>query len=134
MQITPANSLNFNARFLDSKDLKKVANYAVEHGMFDELNKARQNIDSSYIQTRIDFKFAETDAGNPAIIFTRYSPRKSISFPQYKEDYIISRPVIYTANEPVNPLKFALEKIIKMGQSVPNNNIFKRVVIESSKQ
>ena len=39
---------NFNAKFIQSDDLKKIADYAVEHGKFEKLNQARKNIDSFY--------------------------------------------------------------------------------------
>ena len=130
MQISPVDSINFNARFLKSRDMEKVANYAIEHGMFKELNEARLNIDSSYLLTKIDLKLAETEDGYPAAIFTRLIPRKSVPFPKYVEDYRVSRPMVYTSNAQISPFRFGMDLIIQMGSNVPNNKVFKRVVIE----
>ena len=130
MQTTQISPVSFNARFLYSKDLEQIANYAIEHNRAQRLNQASKNIDSSYVQTKILVNIGETTGGYPTVEFVRYAPRKSVPFPQNENDYNISRPIVFTSGKHVNPLKFALERIIKMGNDVPNNSIFKRVVVD----
>ena len=128
MQISSINSIGFGARFIHSEDLKNIAQYAIENGKAAELNQARKNIDSIYLKTRIGVRVFEIVGGYPGVEFTRYVPKSVVSFPTYESDYATSKITYYTA-EKMDILQFALDKIIKMGTDIPNNKIFKRVVV-----
>ena len=121
---------NFKAKFLNSASLKLVADYAVEHGKFDKLNQARKNIDSAYLQTRIRVDIGETKKGFPLVSFTRFSPKSNVAVAKTFDDYKQSKVTIFESSKNANPLKFALEKIIKMGNNAPHNNMYKKVVVD----
>lgn len=121
---------NFKAKFLNSASLKLVADYTVEHGKFDKLNQARKNIDSAYLQTRIRVDIGETKKGFPLVSFTRFSPKPNVAVAKTFDDYKQSKVTIFESSKNVNPLKFALEKIIKMGNNAPHNNMYKKVVVD----
>lgn len=121
---------NFKAKFLTSESLKLVANYAVEHGKFDKLNQARKNIDSSFLQTRIRVDIGETKKGFPLVSFTRFSPKSNVAVAKTFDDYKQSKVTIFESSKKMNPLKFAMEKIIKMGNNAPHNNMYKKVVVD----
>lgn len=123
-----SNNVTFGAKFLHSNDLKQVADYAVEHGKFDKLNQARKNIESAYLTTRIRLEISESKSGKPVLNFTKFMPKKSVGVAYSFDDYHEVKTVSYKSEKKVNPLKFALEKIIKMGNSVPDNKIFRNVV------
>ena len=130
MEIKNVNpNLNFQAKFTDSKDMRKIVQYAVEKGKFDKLNNARKNIESAYLRTRLLVDIFDKN-GQPGIRFTRYVPKNCVVIPKNSDDYEIKRVVEYISSKKCNPLKFAFEKIVKMGQCVPNNRIFKNVVIK----
>ena len=46
-----------------------------------------------------------------------------------KNDYKKIKSVTYTSEKKDNPLWFAMNKIIEMGKNVPNNDIFKEVIM-----
>ena len=130
MEIKNFNSnLYFQAKFLDSADMRSIAQYAVEKGKFNKLNNARKNIESAYLRTRLSVDIFDKN-GKPCIRFTRYVPKRFVVVPKNYEDYQIKSVIEYTSSKKCNPLKFALEKIVKMGQGVPNNRIFKNVVVK----
>ena len=122
------NQLNFQAKFLHSESLKQVADYAVEKGKFSQLNHARKNIDKSFFTTRLRFDFGEIDS-KPYVTFTRYDLKPGVIVPQSLEDYKAPKYYTFQSNKKCNPLKFALEQILKMGRSAPKNNMYKQVVI-----
>lgn len=120
----------FGAKFLHSESLKQVAEYAVEHGKFDKLNSARKNIDSAYLQTKIRVDVGVNKKGFPSLTFTRFEPKKSVLIPMKADDYQMTKVTVVESSKNCNPFKFAMEKIIKMGNDAPKNNLFKRVVAE----
>ena len=123
------NQPAFQAKFLNSKSLKMIADYAVEKGKFKKLNTARKNIDKSRLTTllRVDIFKKEDKCG---ITLTKYIPKDNILVPEYMDDYIITNIKTYETTKTSNPLKFGLEKIIKLGNNAPHNNMFKEVVIK----
>lgn len=129
--ITPTQQYNqnFQAKFLYSKDLENVAKYAVEHGKFDKLNQARKNIESAHLPKRLLLNIDKNKDGNTVVKFTRLVPRKTVIIPTKMEDYSIKKVREYICYDKTNPLKFALQKIIKLGNDAPNNNMYKDVVV-----
>ena len=127
------NQPAFQAKFLNSQSLKMIADYAVEKGKFQELNTARKNIDKCRFSTylRVDIFKKENKCG---ISFTRYVPKDNVIIPKYMDDYIITKVKTYETTKTSNPLKFGLEKIIKLGNNAPHNNMFKEVVIKGRRK
>ena len=130
MQIQNTNNYQtaFQAKFLHSDDLKRVADYAVEHNKFAKLNQARKNIDSAFLLTRLKLNISQNSDGYPVVSFTRYVPKKNVNIAYSMDDFAESKTTSFTASQKMNPLKFALEKIIKLGNGAPKNNMFKTVV------
>ena len=119
----------FQAKFLNSQSLKLIAEYAVEKGEFKKLNTARKNIDRSNLTTRLRVDiFKEQD--KCGITFTRYVPKDNVLVPKTMDDYIITKVKTYETTNTSNPLEFGLQKIIKLGNNAPHNNMFKEVVIK----
>ena len=127
------NQPSFQAKFLNSKSLKMIADYAVEKGKFQELNTARKNIDKCRFSTylRVDIFKEENKCG---ITFTRYVPKDNVIVPKYMDDYNITKVKTYETTKTSNPLKFGLEKIIKLGNNAPHNNMFKEVVAKGHRK
>ena len=127
------NQPTFEAKFLNSQSLKMIADYAVEKGKFQKLNTARKNINKSRFSTllRVDIFKEENKCG---VTFTRYTPKDNIIVPEFMDDYIITKIKTYETTKTSNPLKFGLEKIIKLGNNAPHNNMFKEVVIKGCRK
>ncbi len=128
MQITNNTNTSFRAKFLDSESLRLVADYAVEHGKFDKLNAARKNIDKTCLQTRLRFDMGENN-GKPFVSFTKFVPKKNVLVANSMDDFVASKSVVCESSKKMNLLKFALEKIIKLGNNAPNNKMYKSVVL-----
>lgn len=128
---TPKNKPAFQAKFLNSESLKMVADYAVERGKFEKLNQARKNISTAYLQKRIRMDIGE-DNGKPFVSFTRYRLKDGLIEPKQTGDLIQEKVTILKSEKACNPLKFAFEKIIKMGNGVPQNKMFQNVVIKKN--
>lgn len=132
MEVKNYNSnIQFQAKFLKSDSLTDIVNYAVEHGKFDKLNKARKNIDNAYLRYRLKVQLCFTD-GKPTVIISRYEPPKR-KFVMSLDDYELTAQTEFIAKKQRNPLKFALEKLIELGNNAPNNNMYKKVVVEKGK-
>lgn len=119
---------NFKAKFLKSESLKLVADYAVEKGKFDKLNQARKNIDMANLTTRLRFDIGEID-GKPFVTFARYDLKPDIIVPKSLEDYKAPKYFIYQSSKKENILKFALERLIKLGNNAPQNKMYKHVIM-----
>lgn len=121
---------NFQARFLHSESLRQVVEYAVEHGKFDKLNTARKNINSYYrdIPKKIFVSVGKGKNNCPFVEFTILGPKRYTRVPNSIDDYRIINKITYQADKKVNPLKFALEKIIKLGNNAPNNKMYQSLM------
>ncbi|HIS35264.1 TPA: hypothetical protein IAC10_01345 [Candidatus Scatousia excrementigallinarum] len=119
----------FQAKFLHSESLKQIADYAVEKGKFNKLNDARKNIDKAFLRTKLKVDIGYDD-NKPFIRFTRFNPKSGVITPQTMDDLKLEKKVIYKSDKKVNILKFALEKLIKLGNSAPDNNMYKNIVIK----
>ena len=130
MNILPHQTINpnFQAKFLHSESLKLVADYAVEKGKFDKLNQARKNIDTSNLTSRLRFDIGEVN-GRPFVTFARYDLKPNVVVPQSLDDYKAPKFYLYESCKKCDMLKFAYERIIKMGNNVPNNRLFRQVVL-----
>jgi|GEM_PF-6152176 hypothetical protein len=122
------NQTSFQAKFLHSDSLQQLAQYSVEHGKFDKLNTARKNIDSAFLSTRLKVDIFEEN-GKPGVSFTRFVPKKNVLIAKYQDDFEQAKVVTFKSEKKCNPLKFALEKIIKLSNNAPHNNMYKNVVI-----
>lgn len=123
-------NINFNAKFVKSDSLKDVVNYAIEHGQFDRLNKARKELDSSYkgLRTRLKLDIYYND-DYPTVIFSRFEPKKN-SLGISEKDYELTAQTEHVSSKKMNALKFALERIIKLANNAPDNKLYKKVVLE----
>lgn len=122
------NQTSFQAKFLQSDSLQQLAQYSVEHGKFDKLNAARKNIDSAFLSTRLKVDIFEEN-GKPGVSFTRFVPKKNVLIAKYQDDFEQAKVVTFKSEKKCNPLKFALEKIIKLSNNAPHNNMYKNVII-----
>ena len=127
MKINRTSNVNFQAKFLKSDSLQQVVNYAIERGKFDKLNTARKNIDNTHFSTRLMVDVGD-DEGRPFVRFTRYNLKPNAPLNYTMEDFRQEKTTVFKSSVKMNPLKFALEKIIKMGNDAPHNNIYKKVV------
>lgn len=127
MKINRTSNINFQAKFLKSDSLEQVVNYAIERGKFDKLNTARKNIDNTHFSTRLMVDVGD-DEGRPFVSFTRYNLKPNAPLNYTMEDFRQEKTTVFKSSVKMNPLKFALEKIIKMGNDAPHNNIYKKVV------
>ena len=128
MQIQSSSSqIGFRARFLHSESLQKVAEYAVEHGKFDKLNRSRLDISKHYIDRRLMFDLGTDEKGFPYAVFTRYVPKYS-RIPQTIDDYKNPLKFVYKSGKKTNPLKYGLQLLIKLGNNAPHNKMYKNVI------
>lgn len=119
----------FGAKFLHSEALKQIAQYAVERGKFDKLNQARKNIDKSNLRTRIKVDFGVNDKGFPFVTFARYEPQKDVLIAKSMEDYTITKVKTCESSKKENVVKFAFQKILKMSNDAPKNNLYRKIVV-----
>ncbi len=122
------NVLSFRARFFNSESLRSVANYAAEHGKFEKLNNSRKNIEKYYFNRRLLVDIGEKE-GKPYITFTRFVQKPEVIVPKTMLDFKQDKVVTIQSEKRMNPLKFAFEKLVKLGNEAPKNNMFKNIVI-----
>lgn len=125
-------SPSFKAKFLYSDSLKQVADYAAERGKFGKLNEARKNIDKAALRTRLLLDAGINEKGDAFVSFTKFAPKKDVVIPKSMDDYIKSEPIVFTTGKTKNWIKFAYEKILKLGNSAPENNMYKRIVLNKN--
>jgi len=132
MNINNNNSnVNFQAKFFKNDDLTSIVKYAQEHGKFDKLNKARKEIDNNYqtLRTRLKVDICYTD-NYPTVIFSRYQPQKDCIALSGKDYELTAQTEFICPKKGQNPLKFALDRIIKLSQGAPESKMYKKVVID----
>lgn len=121
---------SFQAKFTKSDSLTEIVKYAKEKGKFEKLNQARKNIESAYLTRRIQVDLFY-DGERPAIIYTRFEPKYKLDHVATNpEDYEVRARHSFSSTKKGNILDFALRHIIRMGNSVPDNKIFKKVVVD----
>ena len=127
--INSVNTPSFGAKFLYSKSLNDLAKNAVSMGIYDDLYRAKNNIDQAYLRTRIKLDIGMTTDGYPCAIFTTYEPKPRLAEHKCEDDYKISVPKVYVSDKKGESMyKFALRKLVEMGNNAPNNKMFKEVV------
>ncbi len=122
------NNINFQARFLDSEALRRVVTHAAEHGKFDKLNNSRKNIEKYYFNRRLLVDIGEKN-GKPYITFTRFIQKPEVIIPKSMQDFKLDKIVTLQSEKNMNPLKFAYEKLVKLGNEAPKNKMFKNIII-----
>ena len=122
-------SPSFGAKFLHSESLKQIVKYSIEHNKFEKLNQARKNIDSSFFLTRLRVDAGINEKGLPYVTFTRFEPKKSVNVALSMADFQPTKIRLFQSKKKENFLKFALKKIIKLGNNAPKNNMYKYVVV-----
>lgn len=132
MQINqPTYTPNFQARFIYSESLNNIAKFAVENHVFGKLKRMQANISRAHLKTRLQVDIGKNNENIPTVTFTRLYPRFNVRYPQKFDDYTIVKRTTYEAeHQNINPLWFAMQKIIEMGKFAPNNEIFQEVVIK----
>ena len=130
MQVNSINDqTTFHAKFLNTQSMHDIVKYAVEHDKFEKLDAARKKIDTQFLRTRISVDIDATKQGFAKLIFRRFVPKCNVIIPKTEADYEISKPIIYEAHTKINPLKYALNKIIMMSNNDAHNKMYKRIVI-----
>lgn len=124
------NQPSFQAKFLNSKSLELITEYAAQKGKIEKLANAVDNIDKAYHKTYLRVDLYEKE-GKPCISFSRFLPKKYVTKVKSKNDLILTHIIEYKSEKASNPFKFALHKLIRLGYDVPNYKLFKEVVIKN---
>lgn len=124
---------NFNAKFIYSDDLKKIADYAVEHGKFEKLNQARKNIDSAYLRKKLYINIGRSENGRPFINFTVFEPKKFVTVPAVNDDFVKVKTIQYVSDKKENPVIYAFKRIIKLGNNAPHNKMYQNLIVSNKK-
>lgn len=135
MYIQPVNNIDFKAKLIRNNSYEDVMQYALEHNKYDKLNQALKNIDNIRKDTFLRMDICYT-GDFPTVVFTRLDRDWDPILQQTRSNYIQKRQVDYISTKKGNPVKFAFEKLIKLGNNAPNNNMYQEVVInkEQSKK
>lgn len=128
------NNTNFKAKFFQSEDLKEIVRYAESKGKIDKLLAAKNNISKNFMTTRILVETGYNEKLYPVVTFSKFIPKPTVVVPKSNEDFLFIRSKTYVANKIQNVYEFALEKIIKMGNNVPANKIYRNVVMSTKRQ
>jgi len=133
MKITQYNYYSapaFNAKFLYSDDLQKIVDYTIEETRnFPKLDAARKNIETSMLNTRLLLELTDFK-GKPAVIISRYNPRKNVVIPKdFERDYALKKKVRFISSKEMDPREFAYKLILKIGANVPNGEMFRKAIL-----
>ena len=120
-------SPKFGMRFADSEALSNIAQYAVEKGKFEQLNKARLEIDKVYLRHKLKVDLDVNEKGLPVVIFTKYTPKSHITLPQYESDYTTKK-ITFTSPKKQNTFDYAIYLINKMSHNKCKNEIFEEII------
>ena len=128
MNIQPANNVNFNAKMIKNDSYNDVMKYAMAKNKFTKFLTTLENIDKIRKETLIQMDICYT-GDYPTVVFSRYELGWDPVLQQQTNNYVLKKQVDYISTKKENPLKFALRKLIKLGNNAPDNNMFKEVVI-----
>lgn len=128
MNIQQTNTINFNAKLIHNNSYEEVMKYALEHNKLTKFTTTLENIDKIRKNTYIKMDICYTD-DYPTVVFSRYEQGWNKSLQQATDDYVLKKQVDYISDKKGNPLKYALRKLIKLGNNAPNNKMFQDVVI-----
>lgn len=126
-KINYKNQITFGAKFLNTDAINKVAKYALENGKFEKLNNARKNIESYDYFSKIGVEIKENlKSGQKEFEFTTYTPEYTVKSGKLLTQYKIHKNKF--PSQKANYLKEIYEIIIKMGNSAPQNKLYKKIV------
>ena len=129
MNIQQNSNLSFNAKIVNNKTYDEVMKFALEHNKMTRLLSTLSNIDKIRKDTYIKMDICYTGE-YPSVVFSRYEKGWDRSLQMPTEDYILKRQVDYISTKKENPVKFALSRLIKLGNDAPNNKMYQEVVIK----
>ena len=123
----------FGAKFISNKTLSDIKDYAASLNKEDKVDQALENIDKIRKETLLEINICYTN-DVPTVVFSRYERRKDPETGLYTGDYYLRSQTDFenTNKKNMNPIKFAYEKLIKLGNDAPNNNMFQKIVIDNS--
>lgn len=120
------SKLNFQAKFLQTKDLYDITGYAVKKGKFFELNKARKLLEACNPKTRVAINLCYT-GNKPTIIFSHYTPKYGSSG-MFTDEFVLANQVDIVAKKADEDiLKFALRKIISLAKQGSKSSQYKDI-------
>ncbi len=113
---------SFQAKFLKTKTLEELADYAVSNNKFQKLNDARKKIEAHdyFVKIAVDY-----NAKNK-FEFSTYTPQYAKSGNEIIKDFKIKKTEIDSKKQ--NYLKELYEIIIKMSNSAPENKLYKKII------
>lgn len=120
---------NFKAKFLYNNTLKQISEKAAELGQLENLNQARKNISMQDNNIGLLVDIGENN-GKSFVSFSKYIPRKKVKSPKTFDDFKLAKTETFEACRHCNPIEFALNKILKLGNDAPNNNMYKKIIME----
>ena len=122
MQINKQPS--FKAKFSNTESMQKVVKYAVEKGKFDKLNTARKNIENFDWFTKLEMNCGFEEKNQQSFFeIIRYKPVYKMINGKLEKTFLTKSTRKYYPTK--NPIKLAFEKIIKMSNCAPKNNLYK---------
>ncbi len=124
-----SHNIGFQAKFVDNKTLTAISDYAFEHDKFDRYNQALTNIDKIRKDTLLKMDICYTGE-YPTVVFSRLEKKWDFLNNTVTDEYVVKKQTEFIADKKMNPVKFAYEKFIKLGNNAPNNKMFQAVVIE----
>ena len=129
MNIQLNNNIGFNAKIIPNNTYEAVLDYAVQHNKAERFFEALKNIDKTRKNTFIQMDVCYT-GDFPTVVFSRYENGWD-KLSQSPTDYlVVKRQVDYISNKKENPLKYAFNRLIKLGNDAPNNKMYQEVVIK----
>ena len=117
---------SFQAKFLHTEDLYNIADYAVKHNKFKELNNARKVFEAADPRTRVAVDLCYTGK-KPTIIFSYYVPNPARSG-MFADEFVLANQtdiIAKKSNEDI--IKFGLRQIISIAKQGPNSHQFKEI-------
>ena len=86
---------------------------------------ARKIIVNADLRTRLLLDAGINEKGDAFVSFTKFKSKKEVITPKSMDDYIKSEPIVFTTGKTKNWVKFAYEKILKLSNNAPKNNMYK---------
>lgn len=122
-------NINFQAKFVDNKTLTQISDYAFEHNKFDRFNESIRNIDKIRKDSLLKMDICYTGEF-PTVVFSRIEKKWDFVNNMPTDKYVLKKQTEFISDKKMNPVKFAFEKLIKLGNNAPDNKMFQAVVIE----
>lgn len=132
MNIQQMNNTCFQAKIINNDSYNDVMKYALGHNKFARFTKTLENIDKIRKDTFVKMDICYT-GDYPTVVFSRYEKGWNKELHTPTEDYVLKRQVDFISTKKENPVKYALSKLIKLGNDAPNNKMYQEVVINKDK-